>query len=519
VTDHPVGVRVARQSALAFAGFAVPLALALIAIPVAARALGPVRFGLLGLAWAIVEYLGFFDFGLTRGTIRFVADARVRAPREIRQIVAISLSMQLAAGVIAGLLVWSLSSVLVTRVFSVPLSVQGEAAAMFEVVGANVAIMLVMSGLRGVLEGAQRFDLSTSLKIPGAAASVVIPAVGALAGLTLPSILWLVFLVRVLVLGVLVAIVPRAIDDFGWEAPREWRRLRSLLGYSGWLAVSAVANSLLINFDRFALATLAGVAAVGFYAAPYEGATKLLLIPVSIFAVLFPALTMSEARSERSATVRLMESALRQLVVVLIPAILVLVLFAPEILRLWLGPMYAREASWALRALAVGVFANALAHVPSVFLYAAGRPDLPAKLHLVEVMIHVPLTILFVSRLGITGAAFAWALRVLADGTVLMYLARRLGALDIRTVQRHLWFAVVGTACALGVAAAAARLVATRAPWLAAIILLIGAFAYATSAWRNGLAPEERTTWLRFLPGSPHSQARRRSRGAAIEPR
>jgi O-antigen/teichoic acid export membrane protein len=512
-------VRVARHSALAFAGFAVPLALALVAIPITARALGPVRFGLLGLAWAIIEYSGFLDFGLTRGTIRFVADARIRAPRDIPQIVATSLSMQLVAGAIAAVAIWALSSILVTRVFDVPVTVQGEASAMFRVVAANVAVMLVMSGLRGVLEGVQRFDLSTAFKIPAASASILIPAIGAVAGLNLPSILWLVLIARATVLGLLVVVVPRAIESFHWEAPMEWRRLRSLFGYSGWLAVSAVANSLLINFDRFALASLAGVAAVGFYVGPYEGATRLLLVPVSMFAVLFPALTMSEARSERAVTVRLMESAARQLAVLLIPAIILLVVFAPEILRLWLGPIYEREATWALRALAVGVFVNALAHIPSVFLYAAGRPDLPAKLHMAEVVIHVPLTILLVSRLGVTGAAVAWALRATADGAVLTYFAKRLGALEIGKDRGQLWFAAAGTASALGVAIALAWLVLVRAPWAATIIIVLAVSIYAIGAWRTALAPEERATWLRFFPRSADSDRSGRSTGPAPEPR
>lgn len=512
-------MRVARHSALAFAGFAVPLALALFAIPVTARALGPVRFGLLGLAWAIIEYSGFLDFGLTRGTIRFVADARIRAPRDVPQIVATSLSMQLAAGMTAGIAIWLLSSILVTQVFDVPAAVEAEASAMFRAVAVNVAVMLVMSGLRGVLEGSQRFDLSTAFRIPAASASILIPAIGAVAGLDLPSILWLVLIARVTVLALFVAVIPRALVSFRWEIPREWRRLRSLFGYSGWLAVSAVTNSLLINFDRFALATIAGVAAVGFYVGPYEGATRLLLVPVSVFAVLFPALTMSEARSERAATVRLMESAMRQLTLLLFPAIVLLVVFAPEILRLWLGPVYEQEATWALRILAVGVFVNALAHVPSVFLYAAGRPDLPAKLHMVEVVIHVPLTIVLVRQLGITGAAVAWTLRAVADGAVLTYFAKRLGALEIGADRGRLWIAAASTASVLAIAVALAWLVLVREPWAAAAIIVLGASIYATRAWRTALAPEERLTWSRFFPRSADSDASGRGTGAASEPR
>ena len=48
--------RVAHNTLLNFLGLAVPLALAFFVMPVAARHLGPARFGLIGLAWAITEF-------------------------------------------------------------------------------------------------------------------------------------------------------------------------------------------------------------------------------------------------------------------------------------------------------------------------------------------------------------------------------------------------------------------------------------------------------------------------------
>ncbi|HET9775733.1 MAG TPA: hypothetical protein VFP77_04115, partial [Gemmatimonadaceae bacterium] len=56
--------RLAHNTLLNFLGLAVPLALAFFVMPVAAHYLGPARFGLIGLAWAVTEYLVLFDLGL-----------------------------------------------------------------------------------------------------------------------------------------------------------------------------------------------------------------------------------------------------------------------------------------------------------------------------------------------------------------------------------------------------------------------------------------------------------------------
>ena len=45
--------RLAHNAVLNFLGLAVPLALAFFIMPIAARHLGPARFGLLGLAWEV----------------------------------------------------------------------------------------------------------------------------------------------------------------------------------------------------------------------------------------------------------------------------------------------------------------------------------------------------------------------------------------------------------------------------------------------------------------------------------
>src|SRR5437763_3523672 len=112
--------RVAHNALLNFLGLAVPLALAFFIMPVAALNLGPARFGLLGLAWAITEYLTLFDLGLGRALVKFVADALHQAPSRLSELVSLSLAAQVGAGVVGGLLVVVAAPALVNRVFHVP---------------------------------------------------------------------------------------------------------------------------------------------------------------------------------------------------------------------------------------------------------------------------------------------------------------------------------------------------------------------------------------------------------------
>src|ERR1700680_2743032 len=79
--------RVARNSVLYFSSLAVPAMAAVFLVPVTVRSLGPARFGLLALAWAVAEGSGMFDFGLGRATVRFVADGTSRGAERVKEIV------------------------------------------------------------------------------------------------------------------------------------------------------------------------------------------------------------------------------------------------------------------------------------------------------------------------------------------------------------------------------------------------------------------------------------------------
>jgi O-antigen/teichoic acid export membrane protein len=124
---------------------------------------------------------------------------------------------------------------------------------------------------------------------------------------------------------------------------------------------------------------------------------------------LFPAFAASLASNrERLLSAR----GVKYIFLAMFPIILVTVAFAPDALRLWLGPGFASHSQSVLRWLAAGFFINALATVPFSPLQGAGRPGLTAKLHLLELPLYVIAVWVLTRRLGIEGAAIAFTARV-----------------------------------------------------------------------------------------------------------
>jgi O-antigen/teichoic acid export membrane protein len=507
VATGPTRSRVAHNAILSFLGLAVPLALAFFIIPVAATHLGPARFGLLGLAWAVTEYLTFFDLGLGRALVKFVADALHHDSGELNEIISLSIVAQVVAGIVGGAALALAAPILVHNVFSILPQMAAEAEDTFRVVGLSIPAVLLISGQRAVLEGAQRFDLSATIKMLTSIISLAIPAVGAVTGASLPSILLVVLLARILVCVLYALAIRSALPHLRWVTTSNWNLLRRVFSFGAWVFVSNTITPLLIYFDRFALGSIAGLAAVGFYTAPYEGVTRLLLIPMSLFGSLLPALTSMEAGRERQRFTLVGAASVRVLTPVMAVPLSVILVFAPEVLRAWLGVPYAERSAMALRLLAVGVFANSLASPLFGMLYARNRPDLPAKFHVVELAIHVPLTVVLIRAFGIAGAAAAWTTRVTIDLCLLVWaVAKTSDSPILQVAGGRVGQSTVGIALLLAGLAVSKFLAESSivGSWIAALVTVtlfaLGSWYWILGNTERGAMSATLRSYLKSLP-------------------
>jgi O-antigen/teichoic acid export membrane protein len=166
------------------------------------------------------------------------------------------------------------------------------------------------------------------------------------------------------------------------------------------------------------------VAAVAYYATPFEVVVRLLTIPGALAGVLFPAFTVT-FEQDRGRTKWLLLRGQKYIFLTMFPIILIIVTLANEGLRLWLGAEFAYHSTAVLRWLAAGVFLSSMAVLPWVLIQGAGRPDFTAKFHLIELTLYLPLLWFMVKHYGVPGAAIAWTARVLVDTTFLLFTAQR----------------------------------------------------------------------------------------------
>jgi O-antigen/teichoic acid export membrane protein len=342
--------------------------------------------------------------------------------RELSNLVATALIVMVLLGLIGALLIALATPILVSAVFKIPTELQDESVISFYLVAAAIPSVVIGAGLRGILEAYQIFTWINVIRVGMALLTFLSPLIvlyysGDLATVVLALVL-IRWAVAILLWGASQRVLPFSLLITGFNRST----LRSLLNFGGWLTISNVIGPVMVYFDRFAIAMVLSMAAVGYYAAPYEVITRLWLVPAAVAGVVFPAFSTALV-SHANRAFDLFASGATCIFVSLFPIALIFVTGSSDILELWLGKEFAEHSSVVLQILAIGVFMNSLAYLPYALIQAEGRSDLTAKLHLLEVVPYSLLLWVLLNEYGLIGVACAWALRIMTDTVCLFLLA------------------------------------------------------------------------------------------------
>jgi O-antigen/teichoic acid export membrane protein len=490
--DLTSGPLLARNTLWNLVGNGAPIVVAVLCIPLLIRGLGVDRFGVLSLVLAVIGYANMFDLGLGRALTQLVASKLgTGEDHEVPSLVWTSLLLMLLLGLVGTIVVVLASPWLVHRVLRLPSSLQVESLYSFYLLGLSLPAVISTAALRGLLEAQQRFVIVNALRIPLGVFSFVGPL------FVLPFSRNLALVVAVLVVGRVVGCVahfliclrvtPELRVRIAWRSAS----LGPLFRFGGWMTVSNIVGPLMVTCDRFLIGTLLSASAVAYYATPYELVTKLWIIPGALMGVMFPAFSTSSTQDQKRMAL-LFGRSVKYLLLVLFPMVLLAIVFAQDGLKLWLGAEFAQNSTRVLQWLAVGVFVNSIAHVPFALLQGVGKPDLTAKLHMLELPVYVAALWWLTIRYGINGAAMAWTGRVALDAIVLFVLAKRFVPSPIAFSPKISSLAVV----------ALVTLVLATLPqglMLKGVFLLVTMLGFLLSTWYVVLSPEERSLAHSFL--------------------
>jgi len=404
-----------KNTVLNAAGLVIPGLLFIPAAAYLARTLGVEQFGLLLLMYAMLGYSGIFDAGMTRAVIRKIAQSKTKDEDDF--IMGTALGAVLVISAIPVFLVLFFSDDIAVWL-KVSENYTADTVAGLKLLALVVPLFLITVVAFSYLEGKEEFLKLSFYKVITGAVMATAPAIAVYNDASLVSA----------VLGLLGARIFTAIlAIFSLNMSIGIRNLKfdkkvliDLVTFGGWISLSNIISPVMVYMDRFILSNSVGAASVAFYNAPSDLIEKISVLPGALARTIFPLFSRLGSHIEYEKKIYF------GLVIVLLILLAPLFLMAESIMDLWLGEPYGLQSSFILKILIIGFFFNALAQIPFAAIQAKGHSRFTALLHLTEVAPYLLLLFYLVDILGLVGAAYAWAARVIIDFFCLLFFSRRI---------------------------------------------------------------------------------------------
>jgi len=419
------GKRIAQNTIYNLLGYGIPLVFALVLIPFLIKGLGDEKFGILSLAWVIIGYFSFFDFGIGRALTKIIAEKiGTNQTEDIPRIFWTSFFLMLIVSLIGTLVLLFSAPALVYSFFKISENLQTETLNTFYILTLSIPIVTTTAGIRGALEAYQKFGIINIIRTFLGVSSFLVPL---LCLIFTNSLFWIVFfliVIRILVWILYMSQCFKLNAKIKSKLYFKTELIKPIIKLSSWMTISNIIVPLIVYLDRFLIGGLVSAAAITYYATPYEVVTKLLIIPSALTGVLFPTFSASYLNNP-DFTRKLSLRAVKYVFFILYPVVLLIITFAGEGLGLWLGEKFSVNSALILQFLAAGILFNSIAYIPYAFLDGIGRPDITAKVQLIELPLYLLAMWVAIKHQGINGAAFVWMLRTIVDALILFFFAKK----------------------------------------------------------------------------------------------
>jgi O-antigen/teichoic acid export membrane protein len=413
---------VRKNTLINLVGYVIPMAVMLVTVPLYLKLLGDVRYGVLSLVWLVLGYFSFLEMGLGKATANQIAKAHDALDAERAEIFWTAIAVNACMGLVASGVLWLVGDYAINHFVKMPDDFREEFMDALPWMVATLPLALVSSVLNGALEGRSQFFVLNILQITANVAFQLVPLL--FAWLSGPS----------LAIVIPAAVVTRAIMNFwffracqktvplkGRPAPTR-SRVRLLFSYGGWVAITSAVAPLLDTVERLIIGAVVGAAAVTHYTVPMQLVGKIKIIPGALSRAMFPTFSSSDAAQGIALSI----SALRLLSFVMTLIVLAVLLVLRPFLELWIGAEVAGIATPIGEILLIGIWFNSVAHLPYFLLQAQGKPDLVAKVHLVELPLYLIAAWVSAQWFGLAGVAIVWVLRCIVEAIALLLFGKLL---------------------------------------------------------------------------------------------
>jgi O-antigen/teichoic acid export membrane protein len=252
--------------------------------------------------------------------------------------------------------------------------------------------------------------------------------------------------------------------------------------------LSYVAEVVLTQGDKALVAAYLSVRQLAYYSVATMMAALMVPIPLALGQAILPA--FSRLQSDPESLAFFFGRSWRLTLMCGLASAVALATLAEPVLRYWIGPEFATNATTVCYVLIVGQLLSTTAYMPSSLLLSRGQSRLIAVFRWAELPVFLLLAFAFIHRWGPIGCALAWLIRAGVDLLLLSVAAGKsltMKRLEIASHSSIGWMVAIAS-----LAIPVIALVTRRGFALQASALVLGISLYAVSCWRWILTSADR---------------------------
>jgi O-antigen/teichoic acid export membrane protein len=422
-----MSVKNSKSVSYAYLGVLIPAILAFYLFPIVLENLGPERFGVLSLIISISAFFSLFDFGIGIATSRFVARLLHKTNGGVRssELIKLSLLLSVLFGVLVALmlLIYHYSFGLVVSDSIKSNEIDG---AIF-MVAMSIPLAMLGGVVRNAFEGLNVFLLANILRILQTSLVFLSPIIVSTYTQNLELIALSILILRIIVVAVFLFLLKTHIEIFFIE--RSFlkninKKIKILIHYGAWTSVGTLFGGVIVLgvLDRMIISQYMGAEYIIHYSVSSDIAIRMLLIPAALTSVIMPY--MSTLHSQGKLLNSSAQYGANLIYYQLTPLLVLLTLNAQAVFDI-LSPEYQISVN-GFYIIIIGVFFNALAHIPFSVLHALGRPDIASKRHIIEFPVYLAIILFIVQFKNTLYISTLWTLWTFIDFILIIYLLKNI---------------------------------------------------------------------------------------------
>lgn len=376
--------------------------------------MGAEAYGLVGFFTMLQAWFALLDLGLTptigRETARYHGGAM--SLMDFRRLARALEGVFAAIALLGGVLLFAMAQPIASQWLNASQLPQQDVTQALQLMAIIIALRWMCGLYRGVITGAERLVwLSGFNSLIATARFVLIVPVLMFVSATPQAFFGFQLGVAVLEIAGLTWMAYRLLPDIpaGQRIRWQWAPLKPVFKFSLSIAFTSSVWVLVTQTDKLMLSKILPLADYGYFTVAVLVASGIMIVSGPISSALMPRMTRLQAEGQYDDLIAVYRQATQLVTVTAIPAALVLIFFAPQVLWAWTGDAtLVQQAAPALRLYAIGYAFLVVGAFPYYLQYAKGSLRLHLIGNMLFLLLLIPSVIWAATHYGMTGAGWAW---------------------------------------------------------------------------------------------------------------